>query len=442
MQISRASREWNTSRGRAAHPNRCVQPVPPLQKERVIEDSGEETVQFATSPPSPPRRLGWQIATATFGRVCLNTARRFPYPFAPVLSRGLGVPLTAITSLIAINQATGILSVVFGPLSDRWGYRLMMLAGLGILAAGMLAAGFFPLYVFVLVALLLAGLGKSIFDPALQAYIGERVPFHRRGLAIGLTEFSWSGSSLIGIPVVGLLIDRLGWRSPFFVLGGLGLLGLAALGRLLPAAGHAERGVVHPPFRLGAVWRQVAQERAALGAVAFAFLVSAANDNLFVVYGAWLEDRFSLGVVALGLATTAIGGAELLGEGLTATVADRLGLKRSVLASLTLSALSYAFLPLLGRTLPLALAGLFLIFVTVEYTIVTAISLFTEILPAARATMMAGFLASASVGRVVGALMGGGVWLAGGMLATALVSTGISLLALVSLVWGLHNWRR
>jgi len=305
-------------------------------------------VQSATSPFSSPHRLGWQIAAATVGRLCLNTARRFPYPFAPALSRGLGVPLTAITSLIAINQATGILSVVFGPLSDRWGYRLMMLAGLGMLAVGMLAAGFIPLYVFVLAALLLAGLGKSIFDPAMQAYIGERVPFQRRGLAIGLTEFAWSGSSLVGIPLVGLLIDRLGWRSPFFAVGGLGLLGLAALWGLLPADGRGA-GLRRPPFRLGEVWRQVAQERAALGAVGFAFLVSAANDNLFVVYGAWLEGRFGLGVVALGLATTVIGGAELLGESLTVSVADRLGLKRSVLASLTLSALSYAFLPLAGR---------------------------------------------------------------------------------------------
>ncbi len=163
----------------------------------------------------------------TFCRLLLNTTRRFAYPFAPALSRGLGVPLTAVTSLIAANQITGILALLFGPLGDRWGYRIMLLAGLGLLAVGMLAGSFLPYYGMILVALFLAGLGKSIFDPAIQAYVGERVPYERRGMIIGIMEMAWAGSSLVGIPLVGLLIDRLGWRAPFFVLGGLGLLGFA-----------------------------------------------------------------------------------------------------------------------------------------------------------------------------------------------------------------------
>ena len=48
-------------------------------------------------------RLAVKIGIVVFCRLILNTARRFVYPFAPVLSRELGVPLTAITSLIAVN---------------------------------------------------------------------------------------------------------------------------------------------------------------------------------------------------------------------------------------------------------------------------------------------------------------------------------------------------
>ena len=389
---------------------------------------------------TPPRRLVLALGAATLARTFLNTSRRFAYPFAPALSRGLGVPLTAVTSLIAVNQATGLLSPVFGPLGDRWGYRALMLVGLGMLGAGMLAGGLLPVYGAVLLALFLAGLGKSIFDPALQAYVGERVPYQRRGLAIGAIEFAWAGSSLIGIPLAGLLIDRLGWRAPFFVLGGLGLCSLVALRALIP--GDGGRG--HGADRLagfGEAWRRLSRERAALGALGFGFLVAAANDNLFVVYGVWLETTFGLSIVAVGAATTVIGAAELLGEGLTASIADRLGLKRAVAAGLALSGLSYALLPLTGSSLPLALAGLFAIFLSVEFTIVTAFSLFTEILPGARATMMSSTLAASSVGRMVGALMGGAVWLAGGLAATGLVSAAISGLALVWLVWGLRGWR-
>jgi len=47
------------------------------------------------------------------------------------------VPLPAVTSLIAVNQVTGVLSLVFGLLGDRWGYRAMMLAGLALLLRGL-----------------------------------------------------------------------------------------------------------------------------------------------------------------------------------------------------------------------------------------------------------------------------------------------------------------
>jgi DHA1 family inner membrane transport protein len=385
------------------------------------------------------RRLALQLGAATLARLFLNTSRRFAYPFAPALSRGLGVPLTAITSLLAVNQATGVLSPLFGPLGDRWGYRQLMLVGLALLAVGMLAGGSLPAYGAVMLALFLAGLGKSVFDPALQAYAGERVPYRHRGLAVGLLEFSWAGSSLLGIPLAGLLIERLGWRSPFFALGGLGLLSAIVLAALIP--GDGRRPDAGGPADFWQAWRRLSRERAALGALGFGFLVSAANDNLFVVYGAWLEEIFDLSIVALGTATLVIGAAELMGEVLTAAIADRLGLKRAVTTGLALSALSYALLPWVGRALPLALAGLFFTFLTFEFTIVTAFSLFTEILPGARGTMMSGIVAAFSVGRVVGALLGGPVWLAGGLAATGLVSAAISGLALACLAWGLRRWK-
>jgi predicted MFS family arabinose efflux permease len=350
------------------------------------------------------------------------------------------MPLIAVTSLIAINQATGVLSPVFGPLGDRWGYRLMMLAGLGVLAVGMLAGGILPVYSVVLLALFLAGLGKSFFDPALQSYIGERVPYQRRGLAMGMVEFSWAGSSLLGIPLSGLLITWLGWRSPFLLLGGLAVLGVVVLAHLIPR-GDRRRSNVEGTIGVRQAWRCLSRERAALGALGFSLLVAAANDTLFVIYGVWLESSFGLTILALGAATIAIGLAELLGESLTAFFSDRLGLKRATIIGLILSASSYALLPIVGHTLPLALIGLFIIFLTFEFTIVTAISLFTEILPGARATMMSSNVAAMSVGRMLGALMGGAIWLVGGLLAIGLVSAAICGVALAWLAWGLRNWR-
>jgi predicted MFS family arabinose efflux permease len=348
----------------------------------------------------------------------------------------MGVPLTAVTSLIAANQITGILGIFFGPLADRLGYRLMMLAGLGIVVVAMFAAGLLPFYGVVLTALFAAGIGKITFDPAIQAYVGERVPFHRRGMVVGVLEMSWAGTTLLGIPFIALLIDQFGWRAPFFALSGFGLLGILGLIIFIPKdIKHTSTTLTSIGFKQA--WQNLIKERAAVGALGFSFFLSAANDNLFVVYGAWLEKDFNLSILALGLGTSIIGVAELLGEGMTATLADKFGLKRSLVVGIFLTAISYGVLPFLGQTLPMALTGLFIIFLIFEYTIVTALSLCTELLPGSRATMMAGFLAAGGLGRVFGAIIGGPVWLSGGILSTGLVSATISSLALVSSIWGL-----
>src|SRR5215470_20337685 len=135
-------------------------------------------------PPSDTRRLVVELGAAALARFFLNTARRFAYPFAPALARGLEVPLTHVTSLVAINQGSGLLSPVLGPAVDRWGPRALMLLGLGGLAGGMLAAALLPSYATVLIALAMAGFGKSCFEPAVQAFVGARVRWERRGLAI------------------------------------------------------------------------------------------------------------------------------------------------------------------------------------------------------------------------------------------------------------------
>ncbi|MGD8258105.1 MAG: MFS transporter [Desulfobacterales bacterium] len=379
------------------------------------------------------------VAIATLCRLVLNTARRFVYPFAPLLSRGLGVPLTAITSLIAINWATTIIAMFFGPITDRIGYRFMMILGVTLLALGMFTAYFLPVYGFLLVGLFLAGLGKSVFDPAVQSYISERVPYRRRGMAIGFLEYSWAGSTLLGIPLIAILIDRFGWRSPFLLMGLMAIIGIAALSFFLSDLNNVKaRQSKKIDFKTA--WRQIYEKKTARGAIAFIFLLSVANDNLFVVYGAWLENTFGLSIVALGIGTATIGVAELIGESMTASLADRFGLKRSVMTGLSCCIISYIVLPLLGNTIVLALSGLFLIFLTFEFTVVTSVPLVTELLPESRATMMACYMAAAGFGRVVGALIGGPVWLMGGMIATGFVSATISALALLALIWGLHSW--
>jgi DHA1 family inner membrane transport protein len=391
-------------------------------------------------PANQPASLVLPISCTIFFRLVLNTARRFAYPFAPALSRGLNVPLSSITSLIAVNQITAVLGACIGPLSDRLGYRRMMVTGLALLGIGMLAAAMLPIYHMVVVALFLAGLGKSIYDPALQAWVSMRVPYQRRAAVIGILEISWAASTLIGIPLIAVLMNRYGWRSPFLVMGVLGCVGSLVIYWVTPKVTISQPAETKG-LRYFNGFGRLAASKPALGVLGYAFFVSAANDNLFVVYGAWLESSFGFGILALGLGTSIIGVAELTGEALTAAASDRIGLKRGVIIGLGLSTCSYLMLPFLNHSMPLAMGGLATLFLFFEFMMVTSFSLSTELLPLNRATMMAGFFAAAGIGRVVGALSGGIVWQAGGIVATALVSGGLSILGLICLLIGLSGWR-
>lgn len=386
-------------------------------------------------------RLVYQILIATLCKLLLNTGRRFVYPFAPALSRSLDVPLTAITSLIAACQFSSLIGIFTGPLADRICYRRVMRFGLVLLIAGMLLCAIHSWYWAVMTGLILVSLGKTVFDPALQAYIGNHVQYGRRGRVIGFSEMSWAGSTLIGIPLLGLSIEYFGLSNSYYLLAGLGFLGWVFLGRILPGDQNTTQTADGTILGFFSTLRGLVAHRPALGMLVFGFFASIANDSLFVVYGAWFEQEFKVSLVALGFSTIAIGFAEFMGESGTALLGDRIGLKPSLLIGLSLATGFYLLLPMIGASLQSAMFGLFLIFLFFEFTIVTSVSLSTELLPSHRATMLAGFYSIAGIGRMCGVLLGGYLWKAWGIGGVCRSAAILSFIALLALFWGLHNWR-
>jgi predicted MFS family arabinose efflux permease len=72
---------------------------------------------------------------------------------------------------------------------------------------------------------------------------------------------------------------------------------------------------------------------------------------------------------------------------------------------LALNGLVVLALPLIGRTLTGALVGLFFIYLTFEFTVVSSIPLMTEVITHARATFMSIVIAAMAIGRALGALI-------------------------------------
>jgi predicted MFS family arabinose efflux permease len=352
--------------------------------------------------PAPIPRFRFQLIAATFTRLVLNTAQRMVYPFLPEIGRGLGVPLESLTLILSMRAGLGMTAPLFGGLADRYGRRLAMLAGLAVFCGAMAWVGLFPAYLTFGAAVILVVVAKFIFDPALQAYLSDRTPYSRRGLVIALSEVGWSGAALAGIPLVGLAMARGGWQAPFLPLAAVAFAAGAGLYFWLPRD-RPGAGRQAQPGR----WATVFRSKATLAAVGVSALIAAANESLNVVYGAWMEQAFQLPVAALGLSTTVIGLAELAGEGLVMALADRLGKRRVIGFGLAASGAAYLALPFLAARLEYALAGLFLVFITFEFTIVATLPLITELAPEARSRVLSAAIASHAGGRMVGALIGG-----------------------------------
>jgi predicted MFS family arabinose efflux permease len=142
-----------------------------------------------------------------------------------------------------------------------------------------------------------------------------------------------------------------------------------------------------------------------------------------------MSDVFGLQIAALGFTAIVIGAAELCGEALSAGLVDRIGKKQAVRAGVIFTSLASLLLPFIGQSLWGAMAGLFLFYLGFEFTLVCFIPLMTEVLPEARASLMATNLAANSLGRAVGAQAG--FWLYSiGFGANALVALLVNGLAL------------
>jgi predicted MFS family arabinose efflux permease len=375
-------------------------------------------------------RLRFQLVIFMLLRTVLNTMHRMVYPFLAVFARGLGVDIATLSLVVTARSFFGMFAPVLGSIADQRGRRFGMLLGIFLFIAGMGLVAIFPSFVTFSIALLLAILSNNLFYPSMQAYLGDRVPYERRGTALAVTEVAWSLAFIAGVPLMGYLISRFGWNAPFPLLAGLGLVMFAVIWRMIPGADPLRS---QPTIASVKNVRAVLTNLPALAAISIALWASAANELVNLIFGVWLEDSFGLKIAALAGASAVIGLSELGGEGLVALTTDRLGKPRALVLGLTGNIIASLLLPIVGRTELGALVGLFLFYITFEYVLVSHISLMTEVMPDARATLLSFNVTGHSLGRIIGALLATFIYQRFGFLPVALIAVLFNVFALLAL---------
>ncbi|MGN8081951.1 multidrug effflux MFS transporter [Variovorax sp. 22077] len=383
----------------------------------------------------------WLLALVTFSG---TLAMHIFVPALPIAAKGLGAGIGQMqmtVSLYILGLALG--QLVYGPLADRFGRRPVLLGGLGIYCVAGLAAALAPEVHSLIAARLFqavggcAGLvlGRSIVRDTAEPQEATR----RLALMNLMVTVGPSLAPLVG----GALATALGWRSIFYALFGLGVVGFLFTWRLLPETGAP--GAAVNARELGRNYRKLLASPAFLGfsigggcatTSMYAFIASAPFIFVDQLHRPAHEAGIYLAILVSGV---------WLGSFLTSHLISRVRVDRLMTRSNALSVVA-AFV-LLGAALtehlsvPLIVACMFLFTVGVGMAsppaLTQAISVNPQVIGSASG--LYGFTQMA-VGALCTALAGMGH--ANPALASAIVLAGAGIVAQLSFAVALRTQKR
>ncbi|AFL86360.1 sugar phosphate permease [Terriglobus roseus DSM 18391] len=102
-----------------------------------------------------------------------------------------------------------------GVILDAFGVRKVTITSVFIWGIASVAAAFAPGVVLFFLARLLLGIGEAPTFPANAKAVGAWFPSHERSLATAIFDSSAKLANAIGVPLLGLLLLRVGWRWSF-----------------------------------------------------------------------------------------------------------------------------------------------------------------------------------------------------------------------------------
>lgn len=187
-------------------------------------------------------RTVWAVyAALLFGTFITIEAAAFQAPALPSVTRHFGIQVNmAALILILYALALTVFAPIMGRLGDQHGRRKVITIGMVVFAASEFAAAWAPNFWLFLGARFLQGLGAACILPGVFAHAVHLFPDNKRGLALGILTFTMTFGAASGGLLGGLLIDRLGWQSVYWISGALTLVGLIPVRLLVPEIAPAK----------------------------------------------------------------------------------------------------------------------------------------------------------------------------------------------------------
>lgn len=190
--------------------------------------------------------LGIGVLVNYFDRVNLSVSHG-------ALSDAFGVSDITFGYLLgAYNWTYALCQLPIGVVLDRLGVKLVGRISTFIWSVASFGAAAAPGLRSLFAARLLLGVGEAPTFPANAKAIGVWFPQQERSFATSLFDSAAKFAPAIGVPLIGLLLLRIGWRLSFAATGLISLLYFALFYAVYrepeddPGLGDEERAYIHP----------------------------------------------------------------------------------------------------------------------------------------------------------------------------------------------------
>lgn len=176
-------------------------------------------VNLSYASPSPSRK--WLIASVLGFGVLVNYIDRINLSVAHgALTHEFGISdITFGWLLSAYNFTYAICQIPMGLLIDRFGVRRLGCCSAVVVTAASLVSSVVPNVGSLFAARFLLGVGESPLFPANAKAIGKWFAPEQRGRATSAFDSAAKLASGIGIPLVGVILIKFGWRWSFAATG-------------------------------------------------------------------------------------------------------------------------------------------------------------------------------------------------------------------------------
>ena len=352
------------------------------------------------------------IGVSMTAKLLVDIGSQIFNPFLPVIAAGLGMSVVDLGRLVGLRSAMGIFAPVSGALADRRGYRPVIRSALLMSAAGFLLLGMSSAPWMVALAMILSGLGIGAFVPNLQAFVSSRLPYSLRARGLGVIEYSWALTGILGLSLIGALIAATNWRVPFFLLAA-GMIGMSFVFSAMPAASRP-RPMEADSNEERRNWRRQAidllviptNRRSTYATILAGALSYFAAMQVMIAHGAWLARDYQLDAAALGMVAFVFGWFDLTASVSVSLFTDRIGKKRSVLIGILGSLVGYLLMPFLNIGVIPAVAIIGIARMFFEFNIVSHFPLLSEQAPEQRGRVMTLGAAASLVGATAAGFTG------------------------------------